>query len=299
MRSRYFLLVSVGLLLLLVACSKPTEVSSSVETSVSSVSSATEEAESEKTVFELFEDFPAYDPGADMSYEAYFSEERYLEQTAQPASESVPTGYPSDMPGYQYVKGVDADQVDWETKDYYWESAYDNLYLMNLDTGERTLLTELADITRLFVFPDRLYLVTENAVWRCGRLGEDLTCVYEHPTNFYVSRLCESELLFFETLDDVNTKEIWRLYLPSGTADKLCKVEELDSFAFDANPTYMPVSNEAFLYAKVEKSSVSYCVYSVRTGQCTPLANSDDAQAALDLRDWYGWVRKYYELNRS
>lgn len=287
--------------LLLTGCgSSVADVSSEPEPTLSSSpATSSDEPESSKTVFELFADFPSYDPAAELSYEEYFSEERILETTALPAADDVPTGYPSDMPGYQYVKGETSDELDWDSTGYYWQHPYDNLYLMNLETGERTLLAELEGIARLLVFPDRLYLLTDYAVWRCGRLGENLTCVYEHPSRIYAYENCEwSDVLFFETLD-TDVMEIWRLYLPDGTAERLCDVEELDRYATGDASGYIPITNEAFLYARAGDRRVERYIYSARTGQCSQLEGEEElGDGVVSMSDLFDWVREHYQLNR-
>ena len=322
MRFKCFSIILVCLLMgLFTSCYASTEVSSSFEeTSVSPSSffseastgesepeeaksgseAASTSAETGRSVFELFDGFPMYDLSSELSYEEYFSEERYLEKAAFSFSEGVPSGYPPDMPGYQYIKGDSSEESDWETASWYWTAPFDNLYLLHLDTGERTPLAEVEEITRLMVFPDRLYLVTEYAVWRCGRLGEDLTCVYEHPSRIYASEWCESsEVLFFETLE-TKPAEIWRLHMPSGTADRLCNVQALDRFATGGDGhTYIPVTNEAFLYRRAGDSRGEWYVYSARTGQCTQLdADKGEEGVEIDMSVRYDWFRENYELER-
>ena len=169
--------------------------------------------------------------------------------------------------------------------------------MYHIDTGERTLLAELAGITRLLVFPDRLYLLTERAVWRCGRLGENLTCVYEHSTRIYANDLCEwAEVIFFETLD-TDAAEIWRLHVPSGTAERLCAVDELDRYASGDSSGYIPITNEAFLYARAGRLRVERYIYSARTGQCAPLEGEEELGEAVSMDDLFAWIHEHYRLN--
>ena len=306
MRFKCFSIILVCLLMgLFTSCYASTEVSSSFEeTSVSPSSffseastgesepeeaksgseAASTSAETGRSVFELFDGFPMYDLSSELSYEEYFSEERYLEKAAFSFSEGVPSGYPPDMPGYQYIKGDSSEESDWETASWYWTAPFDNLYLLHLDTGERTLLAEVEEITRLMVFPDRLYLVTEYAVWRCGRLGEDLTCVYEHPSEFYAEELRDKNVIFFRS-----EGEIWRLHVPSGTADRLCVIDDLPAFD-KAEIGYLPYTNCAFFTF----DNTGWYVFSSRTGEETKL--SKEYSWADSFKQWAASV---YELNKD
>ena len=181
----------ICLLCFLTACGKPVKESGSSETSASPAASGEEteskptasssesaanepeepsSSEKEKPVIVSADDFAwpnmefaAYDPSADLSYDEYFAEERLLEESAVPEKRG-------DIPGYRYIRGAETDESVWNDGPYYWSHSYDNLYLFKGTTGERTLLAEVPAISRVMIFPDRLYLITDNAVWRCGRL---------------------------------------------------------------------------------------------------------------------------------
>lgn len=302
---RLAIVLTCFLLCLLVACGGSEQESSSIDSSVSvasspesskseassvsessepSESSAESEPEKEKPVVVSSDafvfpnvDFPEYDPSSEMTYDEYFSEERYLIDT-------MTTEKKGDIPGYKYVRGAETDESVWNDGPRYWTHPYDNLYLYRGSTGERTLLAEVEGISRLMIFPDCLYLITDNAVWRCGRLGENLTCVYEHPTAFYVTDSnCFKEVIFFEA-----DGEIWRLHVPSGTADQLCVIDDLPAYD-KAEIGYIPCTNYAFFTFPGNE----IYVFSSRTGEETKL---DVEHSWSDNFD--EWVASFYELNR-
>ena len=295
----------ICLLCFLTACGKPVKESGSSETSASPAASGEEteskptasssesaanepeepsSSEKEKPVIVSADDFAwpnmefaAYDPSADLSYDEYFAEERLLEESAVPEKRG-------DIPGYRYIRGAETDESVWNDGPYYWSHSYDNLYLFKGTTGERTLLAEVPAISRVMIFPDRLYLITDNAVWRCGRLGEDLTCVYEHPSEFYAEELRDKNVIFFRS-----EGEIWRLHVPSGTADRLCVIDDLPAFD-KAEIGYLPYTNCAFFTF----DNTGWYVFSSRTGEETKL--SKEYSWADSFKQWAASV---YELNKD
>lgn len=91
-------------------------------------------------------------------------------------------------------------------------------------------------------------------------------------------------------IDENYETNLWRLYVPSGRADKVCVMEDLPE-NFDTDSTnYFPVSNYAILTYGGNPQECN--VYSTRTGKLTPF-EYDGVNAY-----WDAWVRKYYPLNR-
>ena len=301
---RFLVGASCLLLCLLAACGTPVQESGSSEipappavsgeetesepetSSPESAAGGTEEppsGEQEKPVIVSAADFAwpdmefdAYDPSSDLSYGEYFAEERLLEESAVPEKRG-------DIPGYRYIRGAETDESVWNDGRYYWTHSYDNLYLYQGTTGQRTLLAEVPGISRVMIFSDCLYLITDNAVWRCGRLGEDLTCVYEHPSAFSAGEQGDRNALFF-----VSEGEIWRLHLPSGTADKLCVIGDLP--VYDKSEIgYIPYTNYAFFTF----DDTGWYVFSSRTGEETRLSGEYSWES-----DFRQWAASVYELNR-
>ena len=232
-------------------------------------------------------EFPQDDPSQDMSYEEYFSTERYLNSYELQTTGEY--GAVEDMRGYLYVKGETNNPPCWN-----WEVPEDNLYLFCKETGERVLLAEIKNLRYIRVFIDRLYLITETEVWRCGRLGENLTLVYEHPENIYIfaynSR--SADVLFFLTFEE--SQCLWRLYLPGGRAEKACDLSDLPQSPDGIS--IQLVSNFAVLVAgELEDGPWQWYIYSVRTGTLTLFEYNGVANTSACFD---AWVRKYYPLNR-
>ena len=257
--------------------------------------------------------FPQYSSGDYLSYDEYFAEERFLERLELFSCGAYLDNNPNklkDMGGeYRYTKGWD-DLPPEEADAVRYESApCDNLYLQKL--ARRTLIAGLPGIRQVFYFIDCLYLTTENAIWRCGRLGEDLTCVYEHPSRVYTFRGASPECIYFaaegdpweqnhegekppmmEMTSDTETV-LWRLHLPSGRADKICVLEDLPVHDTEVGDLYgfTPITNYAFvLYV-----DGGYWVYNAKTGEMRELAKIEGYAVFFC---WDAWVRKYYRLNQ-
>ena len=232
-------------------------------------------------------DFPQDDPSKDMSYEEYFSTERYLNSYALQTSEY---GAEEGMRGYLYVKGDSNSPPCWN-----WDVPEDNLYLFCRETGERVLLAEIKNLRYIRIFIDRLYLITETEVWRCGRLGENLTLVYEHPEKItiFVFTSMSADVLFFLTFGE-DAQCLWRLYLPGGQTEKVCNLLDLPQSADGIS--IIPVSNMAVLVSgEWEGKPRQPYIYSMRTGKLTPFEYDgvNNFSSCFDA-----WVRKYYPLNQ-
>lgn len=259
--------------------------------------------------------FAQYDPDEAPSYEEYFSTERYLdklEMNALGIYRDNTIGKMSDMGGFQYVKGWEDVLSEDEFTPYPWREPCDNLYLLNVRKGERLLLVELEGIRQLYVFLDCLYLTTDNAVWRCGRLGENLTCVYEHPSRIYAcDENASAECFYFVAEGDLWTQNhdeekpswantfpesetaLYRLYLPTGQADKICVMEDLPEYDTELGVVYgyKPITNFAF----ATQVGDVYYAYSALTGEMKQIARIEGYGATFN---WEGWVHKYYKLNQ-
>ena len=261
--------------------------------------------------------FPQYDPDAALSGSEYFSTERFLnsyELNGLGLIRQDTFGAMGDMPGYRYVKGWDESDEAFAYVPDPWRVPYDNLYLLCEKTGERLLLAELSGIRKLYVFMDCLYLTTDNAVWRCGRLGENLICVYEHPTRIYPNPANRSQECFYFVAEGEPWKQrdeavkkpgsmfpdsdtvIWRLYLPTGQADRICVIEDLPHFDWELGEQdgYRPISSHAVLITDYS-CDTEYFVYSAQTGKMSAFSEADGAKK---VSFWDAWVRKYYPLNQ-
>ena len=287
---------------------KPSESSRAEEPSASEAQESSETGESAPSSYPVVDwedfpkpefsqkfEFPQDDPSQDMSYEEYFSTERYLENYELQYLQylrGTPYGSVDDMWGYRYVKGEPTGREKMmddsgDSPSWRWGIPEDNLYLLCEETGERVLLAEIKNLRYIRIFIDRLYLITETEVWRCGRLGENLTCVYENPSRIYIQTpyTRSADVLYFTStgspwnedhayaaqrgfIDENYETNLWRLYVPSGRADKVCVMEDLPENFDTGSTNYFPVSNYAILTYGGNPQECN--VYSTRTGRLTP-----------------------------